>query len=81
MYVHADQFTFFEFVRQLASTLKLDGRPQTSWLEALYKIASKGWHVEILQILSLKTTLLFYLLFRAFLYISPSYLLDCFQRH
>ena len=25
---------------------------QTSWLEALYKIASRGWHVEILQIVS-----------------------------
>ena len=40
---------------------------QTSCLEALYKIASKGWHVDILLILFLKTTLLFYLLLRAFL--------------
>ena len=40
---------------------------QTSCLEALYKIASKGWFVETLQILLLKTTLLFYILLRAFL--------------
>ena len=44
-----------------------DTQQQTSCLEALYKIASKGWFVETLQILLLKTTLLFYILLRAFL--------------
>ena len=54
---------------------------QTGCLVSLYKIASKCLNVEILQILFLKTTLLFYLLLRAFVYILPMYLLDCFQRY
>ena len=67
------------FLKKHALFLRFDPCNQTGCLESLYKIASKGLNVEILQILFLKPTLLFYLLLRAFVYILPMYLLDCFQ--
>ena len=46
---------------------------------SLNKIASKDLNVDTLQILFLKTVLLFYLLLNAFVYIVPMYLLASFR--